>query len=359
MRSLKFFIILAVLVFVPATISADHYSNDTAQIKWEKLESGLVLISAERKKKLPERQPFNKFLKNAPEKPPKPEKDPGDFGMGTGFFIAENIIVTNYHVIDGSDEIQVWAYDHPFAIKDVTVLGYDKTIDIAVIKINEAIPYFNPEIMKWKLDKPNTGDNVWALGHGLGQFWSLTKGIISTTYRSNAANPVSFVHYYQTDAVINQGNSGGPLFDEQGHVVGVNTLIIGPEGFYVGYGYAIPSILAKAVVDEIIDDGKFDRPNIGIQMGLLDDKEAYYDIRDLGYYSLLQIEGVTAKSPAKDAGIKKGDVVVSFDGTKITGAPDIIEILWKKDPGDVVDVEVYRDKKIIKLELKLGTYKEK
>ena len=170
---------------------------------------------------------------------------------------------------------------------------------------------------------------------------------------------MSFVHYYQTDAVINQGNSGGPLFDEQGHVVGVNTLIIGPEGFYVGYGYAIPSILAKAVVDEIITDGKFDRPNIGIQMGLLDDKEAYYDIRDLGYYSLLQIEGVTAKSPAKDAGIKKGDVVVSFDGTKITGAPDIIEILWKKDPGDVVDVEVYRDKKIIKLELKLGTYKEK
>ena len=91
----------------------------------------------------------------------------------------------------------------------------------------------------------------------------------------------------------------------------------------MGYGYAIPSILAKAVVDEIITDGKFDRPNIGIQMGLLDDKEAYYDIRDLGYYSLLQIEGVTAKSPAKDAGIKKGDVVVSFDGTKITGAPDI------------------------------------
>ena len=149
------------------------------------------------------------------------------------------------------------------------------------------------------------------------------------------------------------------MFDEQGHVVGVNTLIIGPEGFYVGYGYAIPSILAKAVVDEIIADGKFDRPNIGIQMGLLDDKEAYYDIRDLGYYSLLQIEGVTSKSPAKEAGIKKGDVVVSFDGTKITGAPDIIEILWKKDPGDVVEVEVYRNKKIIKLELKLGTYKEK
>jgi serine protease Do len=94
-------------------------------------------------------------------------------------------------------------------------------------------------------------------------------------------------------------------------------------------------------------------------MGLLEDKEVYYDIRDLGYFSLLQIEGVTSKSPAKKAGIKKGDVVVSFDGTKITGAPDIIEILWKKDPGDVVDVEVYRDKKIIKLELKLGTYKEK
>lgn len=356
MKIIKILILMSVFL-LPTKAFSDHYDMMSAD-RFQLLESGLVLISSEKKKHIPDRQPFNKFLKNAPEKAPKPEKDPGDFGMGTGFFIAENIVVTNYHVIKDADIIKIYAYDHPFTIEDVEVLGYDEVIDIAVIKINESIPYFEPHIMKWKLDKPSTGDDVWALGHGLGQYWSLTKGIISTTFRSNARNPVSFVHYYQTDAVINQGNSGGPLFDDQGHVLGVNTLIIGPEGFYVGYGYAIPSTLSKAVVDGILEDGKYDRPTIGIEMGLLEDRDTYYDIRDLGYFSLLEIKGVTKNSPAKKAGIKAGDVVVEVEGIKVTGSPDIIEILWTKQPGDTIDILVYRDGKIEELKLKLGTHGE-
>lgn len=354
MRLVKLFLLILFFNFTSVSF-ADHYDSVTREDRVDFINNSLVLVSNEvqqqKKEKKQNDHPFNKFIN--PEKPLEPKPDPGQFGMGTGFFINENTIVTNYHVIANTKQLKVYAYNYPFPIEDVEIVGFSEEIDLAVLRITKKIKHFHPNILKWGMEKPLPGDEVYALGHGLGQYWSLTRGIISTTYRSGRENTI-FVHHYQTDAVINQGNSGGPLFDDKGHVIGVNTLIISPSGYYAGYGYAIPSLLAKRVVDEIIEKGYFNKPMIGIQMSLLEDRDVYDTVKELGYDSVLIVESVDPSGTAGKAGVLKDDVVLTFDGQKVVSSPDVIEILWKKYPDDIVEVTVLRDGKLKKLSLKIG-----
>lgn len=363
----------------------DHYKDSKRSDKFQDLEEAIVLITTEISQDVrqPSENPFDKFLqpdvedKSSP--PPKllpensmfnlhnhhngsncaschsqkigheanenEEQAPVPSGMGTGFFIDEYHIVTNYHVVkerNGKADIKVYSYNYPFVIDDVTLIGYDEEVDIAVLRINKKIPH---SIMKWETERPYAGQESWAIGHGAGQIWSVTYGIISSTYRPNYSAS-TFVHYWQTDTVINSGNSGGPLLDENGHVIGVNTLIISPTKFYVGYGYAVPAALAKRVAEQIIETGYHVKPSIGIIMGTIEDEERYLSLLDEGITSVLEIKEVVSGSPAEHFGIQTGDIITKVEGQELSTTPEVIEILWTKMPGDDLQIELYRDGEI-------------
>jgi len=308
-------------------------------------------ITSENAEPNPELPPnkFNKFLEDNPNKPPEEiEKDLA--GMGTGFWIDNQHVVTNYHVIKNMDQnkIQLWTAFYPFPLKNIKVVGVDKSIDLAVLRVETKIEHPS---LKFAKERVNDGETVYAIGHGLSLVWSVTSGIISNNYRQSPQD--SFVQYYQTDAVINPGNSGGPLINEEGEVVGVNVLILSPNKFYIGYGYSIPSILAERVVSRIIMTGSHKRPGIGIQMTSIDDEEAYLKLLEVGINSMVLVKDLSPDMPAKEAGIKQGDIIVSANDEPIIVSGHLIEALWKLDPGDVVKLGIYRGDNIIYIEVPL------
>lgn len=371
-----------ILVFVICFLFAvpgysDHYKDNSKKEKFDDLKNAIVLITTEISQDVrqPDSNPFDKFLNpndkddgTAPEKKTpvdpdvvKPEKSKHEVddetptvpsGMGTGFFIDEYHIVTNYHVVkerNGKADIKVYTYNYPFVIEDVTLIGYDEEIDIAVLRINKKVPH---SILQWETERPYAGQESWAIGHGAGQIWSVTYGIISSTYRPNYSSS-TFIHYWQTDTVINSGNSGGPLLDENGHVIGVNTLIISPTKYYVGYGYSVPGKLAKRVAEQIIATGYHVKPSIGIIMGSVEDEEQYQSLMEKGITSILEIKEVSAGTPAEHFGIQTGDIITKVDGIEVSVMPEVIEVLWTKMPGDELELEIYRDEEIITITIVL------
>jgi len=361
---MKKLLVLIVCFLIVTPGYSDHYTQTLKSNKWQDLEEAVVLITTEISQDVrqPSENPFDKFLQPDSEDKTRPapkilpdessheanedEPAPVPSGMGTGFFIDQYHIVTNYHVVkerNGKADIKVYSYNYPFVIDDVTLIGYDEEADIAVLRINKDIPH---SILKWETERPYAGQESWAIGHGAGQIWSITYGIISSTYRPNYSLS-TFVHYWQTDTVINSGNSGGPLLDENGHVIGVNTLIISPTKFYVGYGYAVPAALAKRVVEQIIETGYHVKPSIGIMMGTIEDEDHYLSLLEQGITSVLEIKEVTAGTPAEHFGLQTGDIITKVEGQELSTTPEVIEILWTKMPGDELEIEVYRDGEIL------------
>jgi S1-C subfamily serine protease len=345
--------IISILIFV--IFSSVSFAETPPEWKWEKAYNSVVLVSSE---KSPENivkiepTPPDYFKDKGPFEGPK-DKHPDDkslpksrnyqpqipnYGMGTGFFINRVHIVTNYHVIRNFDTLKVYAYNHPFAITNVKVIGYDAEVDIAVIEVLDDIDH---KFFEWADTEPLIGDDVYALGHGVSQIWSLTKGILSYDYRPNPGT--SFVHYIQTDAVINAGNSGGPLLNEDGKVVGVNTLLISPDKNYVGYGYVIPTPLVKRVVEQILATGQHIKPSIGIIMGIINDEALYGKLKEEGMEHFLEIKEVMPDSPANRFGLLAGDIIVSIDDNNIHVVPHVIQLLWQRNPGDQLRFKVYRD----------------
>ena len=357
----KFLAIFTIFIFCSVSFAED------IQWKWEKAFNSVVLISGENKVDvigLPD--PFGQ---PTPDGPPGPFSDPNKtpdsvipktvpYGMGAGFFISENHIVTNYHVVKGFDKITLYIYNHPYPVEDVEVIGYDANVDIAILQVNEKdLPN---EILAFSDKRPLIGDDVYALGHGMSQIWSLTKGILSYDYRRNPGT--SFVHYLQTDAVINSGNSGGPLLNEDGDVIGVNTLIMSGDKFYVGYGYVIPTPLVKRIADQIIETGKHIKPSIGIKASITEDRELYEKLKSEGVGHYLEIKEVIIGSAAEQYGLQNGDILMSIDEAEIQVMPQVIEFLWTKNPGDEVVFKVYRinaREKIVHVPVVLGTLIEK
>jgi len=361
---MKKLLVLIVCFLIVTPGYSDHYTQTLKSDKWQDLEEAVVLITTEISQDVrqPSENPFDKFLQPDSEDKTRPapkilpdessheanedEPAPVPSGMGTGFFIDQYHIVTNYHVVkerNGKADIKVYSYNYPFVIDDVTLIGYDEEADIAVLRINKDIPH---SVLEWETERPYAGQESWAIGHGAGQIWSITYGIISSTYRPNYSLS-TFVHYWQTDTVINSGNSGGPLLDENGHVIGVNTLIISPTKFYVGYGYAVPAALAKRVVEQIIETGYHVKPSIGIMMGTIEDEDHYLSLLEQGITSVLEIKEVTAGTPAEHFGLQTGDIITKVEGQELSTTPEVIEILWTKMPGDELEIEVYRDGEIL------------
>jgi serine protease Do len=267
-------------------------------------------------------------------------------GEGSGFFIsADGYAVTNNHVVDHASSVQVTTDNgKTYTAK---VIGTDPKTDLALIKVDGQgdFPY-----VQFADQAPRVGDWVVAVGNPFGLGGTVTAGIVSARGRDIGAGP--YDDYIQIDAPINKGNSGGPAFDTEGHVIGVNTAIFSPSGGSVGIGFDIPAETAKLVVAQLKDHGQVTRGWIGVQV-----QPVTADIADsLG---LAQPQGAIVDqpqpdSPAEKAGIKAGDVITAINGTALKDARDLARRIGATAPGTSVKLDIVRDGKSQTVSLTLG-----
>jgi serine protease Do len=268
--------------------------------------------------------------------------------LGSGFIIsADGEIVTNHHVIDGADKVLVKLSDG--RQMEATVVGSDPLTDIALLRIKATDDL--PAITFGNSDEMRAGDEVFAVGNPFGLGGTVTSGIVSATSRNINSGP--YDDFIQTDAAINRGNSGGPLFNNKGEVIGVNTSIFSPDGGSVGIGFAVPSDLVQAIVTDLEDDGTITRGWLGVQIRPMTDEVASV----LGYDAPrgAVIEAVQDDSPAAKAGLADGDIILSFNGTDIKELRDLTRAVAKMTPESNADVVVLHKGAEKTIEVKIGT----
>ena len=266
--------------------------------------------------------------------------------LGSGFIInKDGTVVTNNHVIANADDIIVRVNNKEYEAK---VLGADPYSDVAVLKIESPKSFKTVEF--GNSDKARVGDWVVAIGNPFGLGGTVTSGIISA--RNRDINLTRYDDFIQTDASINQGNSGGPLFNMDGDVIGINTAIISPSGTSSGIGFAIPANAASTIIDQLIKYGETKRGWLGVRIqpvtkeiavasGLNEPRGAF-------------IGGVSEDGPAKKGGIKTGDIILEFNGEKIKTMRNLPRVVANTKPNKKVAVKIWRDKKLITKRLTLG-----
>ena len=267
--------------------------------------------------------------------------------LGSGFVIdAMGIIVTNNHVIDGADKIEVTFMDG--TTLPATLQGADDKTDIAVLKVKPKKPLVAAPL--GDSNKARVGDWVMAIGNPFGLGGSVSVGIISALNRDiHAGNYDDFI---QTDAAINRGNSGGPLFNTSGEVIGVNSAIISPSGESVGIGFAVPTSTVMPVVAQLIKYGETRRGWIGVRIQSVNPDIA--ETLGLGKPRGALVAGVSDKGPAALAGVTIGDVFVAFNGQPIREMRDLSRLVAETEIGSTVPAVVQRDGKLVTLELKVA-----
>jgi len=305
---------------------------------------------------VPKGSPFEDFFKdfldrNGGEKG-KPRKKPRQraTALGSGFIISpDGYIVTNNHVVDKADEIQIEFYSGKRL--DAKVIGTDPLTDIAVLKVESDKPL--PHVEFADSDKLRVGDWVLAIGNPLGQGFSVSAGIVSARNR-NLRGP--YDDFIQTDAAINKGNSGGPLFNLEGRVVGVNTAILSPTGGSIGIGFSMASNVVRQVVDQLIKYGETRRGWLGVQI-----QDVTGEIADAIGLEAAQgalVTDVFDGSPADKAGIRSGDVIIAFNGEEVDDTRKLVRLVASAEVGARVPVTVWRDGKTVDLTVKLGRREE-
>lgn len=269
-------------------------------------------------------------------------------GLGSGFLIsADGQIVTNNHVVADAQSVQVTLSDG--RKYDAEVVGVDPATDVALLSIKADVDL--PFVTFGASDTMRVGDEVVAVGNPFGLSSTVTSGIISAKSRDINAGP--YDEFIQTDAAINRGNSGGPLFNNAGDVIGMNTAIISPGGGSVGIGFAVPSDVVRDVVADLSDDGTVTRGWLGVGIRPMSDEVAEV----LGYDSTkgAVVDTVADDSPAATAGLEKGDIILDFDGTAITALRDLTRAVAAKAPDDRATVTVLRRGKEMTLDVTIGT----
>jgi serine protease Do len=298
---------------------------------------------------LPDDHPLNEFFKNLPKEwrdggqsAPRPTQ-----AQGSGFLVsADGFVVTNNHVIDGGGKIQVsFDKDNKF---DAELIGTDQRTDIALLKIksSETFPF-----VKFAGNTPRVGDWVIAVGNPFGLGGTVTAGIVSAQGRDIGSGPYD---YMQIDAAVNRGNSGGPTFNLDGDVVGVNTAIYSPSGGNVGIAFAIPAKTAGDVVTQLKSSGSVNRGWLGVKIQNIDEDTA----ASLG---LTEPKGalvteVTTPGPAAEAGLKNGDAILSVNGSAVADSRDLARQIAGFSPSAKVDVRILRGQKEQTIAVKLGKF---
>ena len=266
--------------------------------------------------------------------------------LGSGFIISEDgIVVTNNHVIEGAEDVYVRVNgDQEFKAK---ILGADPGMDLAVLKMESDQKFIPVEF--GDSDKARIGDWVLAIGNPFGLGGTVTAGIISARNRSIGLS--RYEDFIQTDASINQGNSGGPLFNMDGDVVGINTAILGQSGS-IGIGFSIPSNSAKRVINQLIEFGETKRGWLGVRIQTVTKEIAEVEKLDKPRGAL--VASVAEGSPSDKGGIKPGDIILEFDGKPIKEMGELPKIVAQTDVGKNVDVKIWRNKREITKVITLG-----
>jgi Do/DeqQ family serine protease len=261
-------------------------------------------------------------------------------GFGSGVILTEDgYIVTNHHVINGADELDVTLNDNR-TFKG-RLIGSDENTDLALIKIEvdeklPALPVGNSDDLK-------VGEWVLAVGNPFNLTSTVTAGIVSAKARTLGVYNGGIESFIQTDAAINQGNSGGALVNAAGELVGINSVLTSPTGSYAGYGFAIPTSIMTKVVSDLKEYGTVQRAILGIMGGTVTSELS--EEKDLGTVDGVYVSEVIADGAAQEAGIEVGDVIVAVDGTKIKSMAQMQEMFTKHQPGDKVKITVLRKKK--------------
>jgi serine protease Do len=304
---------------------------------------------------------LRRFFDGAPAMPDFPQGPPGPQGpqgprsrempkfrgMGSGFLVApEGYVVTNQHVVRNATEITVTMHDGQKLPAEL--VGIDEKTDLAVLKVDsdEALPYarFGDS------DKTRVGDWVVAIGNPFGLGGSATAGIVSARGRDIQSGP--FDDFFQIDAPINQGNSGGPLFNLQGQVIGINTAIFSPNGGNVGIGFAIPSKLAEGVIEELRATGRVERGFLGVTIQPVDEEIA--ESLDLPSEAGALVASVVRGGPADKAGLEAGDVILSIDGDDVAQVKELTRKIADLSPDDEAKLVVLRNGERKTLVVRIG-----
>jgi serine protease Do len=290
--------------------------------------------------------PWFRNMPGMPQMPDSPDQGPSR-GLGSGFVVdADGVILTNAHVVDGADEVTVkFQNQREYTAK---VLGVDKATDVAVLRVDA---HDLPTVTTGDSTKARVGEWVVAIGAPFGLDNTVTSGIISAKSRSLPGE--SIVPFIQTDAAVNPGNSGGPLFNLKGEVIGINSQIYSRSGGYQGLAFAIPIDVAMNVKDQIVTHGKVSHGKLGITVQEV--TQALANDFGMKQPSGALVGTVQKDGPGAKAGLEAGDVITSFDGHPITRSADLPPLVASAKPGKSAQLEVWRDGKSQTLEARLGT----
>ena len=296
---------------------------------------------------LPPGSPFEDLFRDFMDREQNgaPRRQRRGTALGSGFIIsADGYVVTNNHVIENADQIEIEFFDG--RLMEATVVGTDPKTDIALLKVKakDKLKF----VRFGDSNKAKVGDWVLAIGNPLGQGFSVSAGIISARGRALSG---SYDDFIQTDAAINRGNSGGPLFNMDGEVIGVNTAILSPNGGSIGIGFSMSSAVVEKVIDQLTTFGETRRGWLGVRI-----QDVTEDVAEA--LGIEKTDGALVTDvpdgPAKTGGIKSGDVIIEFDGKTIKDTRELVRIVGDSPVGKQVSVKVLRDGKKVSLSVKLG-----
>jgi serine protease Do len=352
-------LVVGALTGLPAPLLAQQAAvpTDFTAIVREKAPAVVAITTRQRvqereqEQALPEDLPFREFFRRYYGERPEPRRQQPRQALGSGFVIsADGHIITNSHVVEDADEIQVVFGERTNV--PARLIGRDPATDIAVLKVE---PQPNMTFVAWgDSDAAEPGSWAIAIGSPFGLGGTVTVGVVSARSRDIRSGP--YDDYIQTDASINRGNSGGPLFNARGEVIGVNTAIFSPSGVNIGIGFAVPSNTARAVAEQLIRSGRVERGYVGLRLQEITPALAQALGRTDGNGAL--VASLEPGGPAERAGVRPGDVITQFNGQPVESGRDLSRAVAAIKPGSQVPVTVIRDGAPQELTISIGQRQE-